>query len=636
MPPGEIARRVAFAGRKASWRSRKDWQAPAARIAVSDPWALEIEPDACKQDVERVLEEALSVAGGSFSLLNFLFETTDPDWHFDPQLNIRSPLRFGPDIDYRDRSIAGNVKNIWELNRHQYLCVVALAYAISGDRRFAELVCTQLEAWVRENPTLKGVNWHSSLELGVRLLSWVWIERLLRGSDEHGQLFGDNGVLWSPVYWHQWMIRRQLSRGSSSNNHLTGELVWLFVASTVWPYFDESPDWERTARRELEREVSRQTFSSGLNREQAFSYHLFSLELFLVAGIEAERLNQPFSDSYKDVVRQMAEVIPILTDVGGNLPQYGDADGGVAVQLSSQQSSRLDFLYRVTADWLGARVPVSADNAGKLAADIAWPSVSNDEDRRFVPPSRSHAFDDAGLYVLTTNRNSTKELFCLADAGPLGFLSIAAHGHADSLSFTLSAGGQPILIDPGTFSYFLDPDWRQYFRSTKAHNTITIDGQDQSVSGGPFMWMLKAETEVLDWRPEAENPCLSARHEGYKRLDHPVVHERQLILDGGGLDVNDKIQGTGTHELEWRLHFHPSCDVSINSDTCIVTWRGGCLELHLDKRLDWSLVTAKDDAGWYSAGFNLKEPTTSLVGAAQVTLPLDLHHRLKATFENES
>jgi len=93
-------------------------------------------------------------------------------------------------------------------------------------------------------------------------------------------------------------------------------------------------------------------------------------------------------------------------------------------------------------------------------------------------------FPHAGYHVLGEGFETPREVRIVADAGPLGFLSIAAHGHADALSFTLSAGGCPILIDPGTFAYHTERRWRDYFRGTAAHNTVRIDGVDQSVSGG--------------------------------------------------------------------------------------------------------------------------------------------------------
>ena len=113
--------------------------------------------------------------------------------------------------------------------------------------------------------------------------------------------------------------------------------------------------------------------------------------------------------------------------------------------------------------------------------------------------------------------------------GRLGYLSIAAHGHADALSFTLSAGGEELLIDPGTFAYHTQKQWRDYFRGTSAHNTVRIDGQDQSVGAGNFLWL--AHAPVARARIQCSTPQfdrLVAEHDGYRRLADPVTHRREL------------------------------------------------------------------------------------------------------------
>ena len=90
------------------------------------------------------------------------------------------------------------------------------------------------------------------------------------------------------------------------------------------------------------------------------------------------------------------------------------------------------------------------------------------------------------------------------DAGPLGFLSIAAHGHADCLSLLLSVSGKELLVDPGTYCYHTEREWRDYFRSTAAHNTVRVDGVDQSQIAGAFLWAEKAEASVEEIRDFAD------------------------------------------------------------------------------------------------------------------------------------
>jgi hypothetical protein len=628
MSTTEVVRRVGIAGRKWRWQVRSSWNAPRPSIVANDRWYFNAPKGGARADLPALLEEANEVLRGRVSLLSCTFDLIDIDWHFDPHLRVRSPVAFAQNIDYRDTKICGNVKNIWELNRHHHLTLLAAAYAATKNPEYAGEVERELLSWVRANPPQRGVNWRSGLELGVRLISWVWTERLLRGSSAHPRLFGETGIMWPAVYWHQWFIRKGLSHDSSSNNHLIGELAGLFVAAVTWPHFPQSREWHNVARAGLERESVRQTFASGLNREQAFSYHLFVLELLVAAGVEGDRSNGPFSASFKSVVQRMVEVLPLLEDAARNLPRYGDADDGVGILLRAQQASRLDFLYCVASAWLGAAVPRPPGGSGLLAAEILVPPDARPAVEPFCAPSGSQAFVDAGFYVLARERRTPRELFCTVDAGPLGYLSIAAHGHADALAFTLNVGGQPVIVDSGTFSYFLEVEGREYFRSTKAHNTITIAEQSQSVPGGPFLWSHKACARVIDWRADGERAALVAEHDGYARLDGRPIHRRTFELDADGLGITDQLVGKGQQEVQWRLHFHPACTVTFKPHRCIVRWSSGRLEIVLDGRLNWTLQTAGHDAGWYSRAFDVKEPTTTLVGAGSLVLPFRVQHRI--------
>ena len=629
MSTREILIRSMLVVRKKGWRKRKEWLAPNPNFCSEDVWSLGFPfPDVGDEKL-LVLAEAQKYLDHNFKLLNVNFVEDEIDWHLDPETGTCSPMTFGPDIDYRNHDVAGNIKNIWELNRHHHLTLLAVAYALTHEYMYVEEIGQQLESWVKANPFPLGVNWHSSLEASSRLISWVWIERLIRGSSLHVKLFGRGGMLWPSIYWHQWFIYHQRSYGSSSNNHLVGELVGLFVAATVWPFFDESSHWESVARQGLEKEVKRQTFPSGLNREMAFSYHIYSSELFLLAVLEAKRSGVPFSSDCVNWIKRMIEVIPQLIDVGGNQPRFGDEDGGRAVHLQPYASSRLEWLYWLGAHLTKASVPELDGDMSLVAATVGLPKEVPEGSLLNQANIDSLALEDAGIYVLAQNRGTENEVFSIVDAGPLGFLSIAAHGHADALAFTLSVGGIAVVVDAGTYSYFAGQDDRDYFRGTKAHNTVTIDDTDQSLSGGPFMWKQKAKTHVITWRNTTEGVELSAEHDGYSRLPGKVNHCRKLLLTDSELKIDDSLQGGGKHNLEWRLQFHPDCKVKLEYGICHVAWDNGFLEIGLDSALQWKLLHGEKQGGWYSPEFNLKVPATMLVGNIRTSLPLSLGNIIK-------
>ncbi|HEX7056887.1 MAG TPA: alginate lyase family protein, partial [Bacilli bacterium] len=439
--------------------------------------------------------------------------------------------------------------------------------------------------------------------------------------------------LWPAIYWHQWMIVQQPSNGSSANNHLLGEMAGLFISTVEWPYFLQSAKWREMSRNVLEKEIVKQTFPCGLNKEQAFSYHLFSLEFFLLAGIEGDRYGFTFSPTYKLWIRRMLEVIPVMTDFGGNLPRFGDADEGMALQLRPITSSRTDWLYRLGLTWLHAAVPVPNEGSGEMTASFLWKgALPRAKPKRFS--RRKISLEDAGYFLLTSRRGQPDEIFCLADAGPLGYLSIAAHGHADALSFTVHIGGVPVIVDPGTFIYHADPVWRAYFRGTKAHNTLTVDNLDQSVAQGAFLWKTHARSKVLKWVETSQGGKLVAEHDGYSRLPGKIIHRRAISLNDKRLVTEDELLGGGKARAQYRLHFAPDCHVRLQDFTCAVEWAAGALLINLDRNLEWSVVRGGEDAGWYSSRFGVKEPTCTLIGEYEGEIPIKMLNQMEVFHAN--
>uniref|UniRef100_UPI000AB1A115 heparinase II/III family protein n=1 Tax=Nocardia jejuensis TaxID=328049 RepID=UPI000AB1A115 len=170
--------------------------------------------------------------------------------------------------------------------------------------------------------------------------------------------------------------------------------------------------------------------------------------------------------------------------------------------------------------------------------------------------ARSGYAPDGGLVVLRENGRRVT-----MDVGPLGYLSIAAHGHADALAVTLAVDGSELICDPGTASYYGHPNRRAAHRSTRAHATVTVDGLDQSVMGGPFIWSEHARVRVR--AVDLDRGVVDAEHDGYRRLADPVAHRRWLIAppDEDLVLVVDMLAGTGIHSAQVSWPLHPALQV---------------------------------------------------------------------------
>ncbi|WP_371600718.1 alginate lyase family protein [Streptomyces sp. NBC_00564] len=620
MGPREVGGRAGDAVRRRRWRSaRPDCPSVAgARFTAVLPTGTiaAIPPDAAK----RLIAEADRLMYGHVEYFGVVRDDlTDPDWWYDPKTGRRAPWGYAFDVPYRNEDAVGDIKQIWELSRHQYLTVLAAAYAITGNERYAERVAEHLRSWWAANPPLRGVHWISGIELGIRLLSWVWIRRLLDGWPGAAGLFEGNPVALNQIWHHQRWLAAFPSRGSSANNHIIAEAAGQFAGACAFGWFPSSARWRADALRSLERQLRGNTFASGLNRELATEYHGLVLELGLAAVAEADAADVPVPASIRLVLLRMTDALAAIVDSRLRPPRQGDADDGHGLVVDGTGTDRWASLL-ATGDAVFGRLAwwpavTGTDVRTPLLAALIRPYAKDGTVTR--PSSRPAHFADAGLTIL----RGPGEIWARCDGGPHGFLSIAAHAHADALSVEVRHDGVDVLADPGTYCYHGQPGWRQYFRSTLGHNTLQLDGSDQSVSGGPFLWTRQARTRVLavDTSDASDGGTArwSAEHDGYQRS----VHHRRVELTAASqeLRVVDEVRGP-RRAVQLAFHLGPAITADLADNRARLTWtRDGedrSAVLDLPGQLSWRAHRGETapPLGWYSAGFGRKEPSTTLIG----------------------
>jgi len=483
-------------------------------------------------------------------------------WHRDPVTGIEAPLVFGKTLNYRDDSVVGNVKFIWELGRHQHLVPLAIAYAVTGELRYREAIAEQIDGWIEQNPYAMGIHWCSALEVSLRLISWSLVHSLLAVRDGEEGLFAavqDSASLGAVIYQQAHFVRHFLSRYSSANNHLIGELSGLWVACQVFDLGEQGRVWSNFAQEELERESGLQVHTDGVDKEQAFYYHLWVLEYLFFVWLVGARCNHPFSEAFTSRILAMARFLEDASPDGGEPPQVGDADDGFVARFQPTWSPRP---YRELLDAI-ASVFGGADDGNSEKA--FWYCAMAKTDKTPYPVfewQRSYPviYPQGGYAVL-----GGAGCHLVFDAGPLGYLGIAAHGHADALSFCLAIDGEWWLVDPGTYAYHSDSGWRSYFRGTSAHNTIRVNRQDQSQIGGAFMWLRKA---VAGFEAVAEEnneiyQIVKGRHDGYAAIG--VSHCRELKLSAAKqqLEIVDTLKSRGRQGKVAEIYYHFAPDVDI-------------------------------------------------------------------------
>jgi hypothetical protein len=322
----------------------------------------------------------------------------------------------------------------------------------------------------------------------------------------------------------------------------------------------------------------------------------------------------------------MLAFLASIMDVGGNVPSIGDADDAVIAPLDPHEAHVYRSLLARGAVLFGrADLKLKAgafdDKSRWLLGDAADDSFTHiATDAACLPVQRR--FEQGGYCILGDSFESAREVRIVADAGPLGYLSIAAHGHADALSFTLSASGRELLIDPGTFAYHTHQRWRDYFRGTIAHNTVRVDRQDQSLNAGNFLWLAHARARLVSFEVTPDEELWSAEHDGYARLQDPVLHRRELrfVRSTATLIVRDELECHGEHQLELPWHFAECCEVRLDRGTLVARNGPAVLHMTLPSAASWQLVRGQDDPplGWISRAFDSKSPTITLLGALAV------------------
>ncbi|MET9696775.1 alginate lyase family protein [Streptomyces sp. NPDC006529] len=623
MGPREVGGRVGDTVRRRRWRSalpQRPVVTGARFTAVLPAGTLDATaPDA----VKRLLAEADRLMAGHAEYFGVeRDDLVDPDWCRDPRTGRRAPWAYAFDVPYRDEDAVGDIKQIWEPSRHQCLTVLAAAYAVTGDERYAERVAAHLRSWWAANAPLRGVHWISGIELGIRLLSWVWIRRLLDGWPGAAGLFEGNPVALDQIWHHQRWLAAFPSRGSSANNHVIAEAAGQLAAACAFGWFPSSERWRGEALRSLERHLRSNTFVSGLNRELATEYHGLVLELGLAAVAEADAAGVAVPATVRLVLLRMTDALAAVVDGRLRPPRQGDADDGHGLVVDGAGTDRWGSLL-ATGEAVFGRLDWWPEVTG---SDVRTPLlaalVRRGAPAAARPASRPAHFADAGMTIL----RGPAEIWCRCDGGPHGFLSIAAHAHADALSVEVRHDGVDVLADPGTFCYHGQPAWRRYFRSTLGHNTLEWDGADQSVSGGPFLWTRHARSRVLvaDASGSGGVARWSAEHDGYG----PAVHRRRVELSAERreLRVIDEVRGA-RGAVRLAFHLGPAVTAELRGNRAELTWtRDGedrSAVLDLPGALEWRAHRGESDPplGWYSAGFGRKEPSTTLVGTGTGTVP---------------
>jgi hypothetical protein len=503
---------------------------------------------------QNIVARAEQICRHHFDLLGYedLDYGTQIDWHLDIVHGKRAPRELWFKVKYLDFEEVGDSKVTWELNRHQHLVILAKAYRLTGEPKYADEIRAQWKHWHAENPYPIGINWASSLEVAFRSLSWIWVYFLL-----------DDSPAMTPELRREWLralaisgrhIDTYLSTYFSPNTHLVGEAVGLFFLGVLFRDLPRADRWQQRGWKTVLESAEKQVRTDGFYFERSTYYHVYALDLFLHARVLATINEVPIPAQFDQTLVRMLDALCLLCRAGIP-PTIGDDDGG---RLFDPQRNRAGHLLDPlsTGSILFEREDFKF-LSGPLPEETLW-LLGTTGVREFeglkssAPSAESAVLRDSGLYLMADAESSQQLSINAGSHGP-------GHGHADALSLNLIRNGRGLLIDPGTYEYVGDSSKRAQYQGTKAHNTVCVDGLDQAEASGPFAWRNPPAVKVERWVQGQRFNLFSGSHDGYMRLSEPVRHQRWVFHRRGQFWlVRDLVDGRGKHQLELTWHLGPS------------------------------------------------------------------------------
>ena len=387
------------------------------------------------------------------------------------------------DISISQREDIGDIRTNWELNRHYQFAGMAKSFYVTGDVNILKELKELFYDWNENNHFLYGVEWTSAMEIAIRVNSWIYTYCFLKKAFEKYNLENNkiledisHGIIIMTDY-----IVKHRAKYSSANNHL---IVEMYAVGMSGIFFDYKP-WEKLAFNILTEELPRQNYADGVNKEMSLHYQSFVMEAYGLLMLEMKHNHIKIPKIWEEYLLHMSEFLCDCCGEYGETVVFGDNDEGKIWDLSGEHFDH----YRYVLDLMGSVLSKRYSQMDNIHENLKWILKNDFQDsvlqKKCYYSPEVKCYKEGG-YTLWRSKNN--KVLMGIDHADLGFGSLAAHGHADALSFQMYIEGMPVFVDPGTYNYHVPKQTRDDFRATKNHNTICINGENQAEMLGPFLW----------------------------------------------------------------------------------------------------------------------------------------------------
>lgn len=475
-----------------------------------------------------------------------------------------------------DWSAAG-MGRLWRYNLHYF------QYLLPQGALAPDVGLGLIRHWIACNPPGTADAW-DPFPVSLRVVNWL---KYLTQLEQLDSASFDEVIAsaYQQVLWLEGRLERHLLA-----NHFFKNLKALIFAGLFFEGAD-ADRWLATGERFLMRELSEQVLPDGGHFERSPMYHCMVLEdcLDLVNAMseQSDPRCRRLVAALEPTCRRMAQYLAGMVHPDAEIALFNDSAFGI--ELPAEQL--LDY----AAGLLGQRA--------------------------VAPASRFWSFPDTGYYVLAPRGGDRM----IVDCGNVGPDYQPGHAHCDTLSYELSLGGRRVIVDSGVHDYELG-EMRRYVRSTAAHNTVRVDGVEQSEIWGAFRVGRRAKPLHADLEATGQGLRFSGAHEGYRRLG--VTHSREITWDPEGTwTVRDQVTGSGQHRIESFVHLHPDFAVDPRGrEIGIVERTSGEIVAKISVLGSAEIGT---DTGWYCPEFGKNLTQSVIIVRTEGRLPLELAYSIR-------
>lgn len=477
-----------------------------------------------------------------------------------------------------------------DLNRFTYLNPLIQAYQATYDSRYARKAVDLILDWIAESDVSRCFRgspyvWGSYLNNAIHCSRWSRCVQILIAHEQITPI----ELLRVLKSLHDQLAYLEIVTNGHRGNWPTIGCSCMLSTLVELPIFRDTDRFADYAARTMARQIEDQILPDGVQDELTPHYHRVVVRNLLTTVRALRALDRKLDPAMLATLRKMVHYVQQTTVPDGSKQvAFNDSDPG------------------------------SPGNVRGELTDLGLKDLLSPDDR--LGPE---VFPFAGVALLR-QRQDQGDLYLAFDAGPYG----RSHQHEDRLGFWLFAYGRSLLVDPGRHLY----DWSQrsyyqYLRSTTAHSTIRIDGQDQHSVGRRDTWIAKQPLD-LNWRMDDREIRASGAYDlGYGRQNQiAVVHRREIVfVQQRCWVVFDVVSGEGEHAIESRFQFAPGT-IKVDGRTAHTGCEDANLLLNLAATTAYSEIRVehgqeKPRGGWYSDSYGQIEPAPALSASLRTQLP---------------